>query len=353
MFKTLIRAVFPSMGQDRGLTPDYMSFERSREQACIEEEQASLKVKVASFVQSKPAPFLDYLFGSSEQSASEDPLSAFVSSKISELIQQPERLLAELPVMPTSVAKVVALLNEKSFDLNELIDVIEHEPSMAADMIKLANSSKYKRGDKHVTDLQRAFMFMGAEGLKEGVLQVFLQKFSASSNLYFKQFGEKIWAHGFNAAQYAQELAIDKLGRQEASTVYVVALLHNLGTMVIFQLMTEAFKYVDPDAHPSSANFKTLMSEQALKLTVTIAQYWRLPDSILHMLNAQMHLSEANVDGACCVSEAIHISEAKLLLDARRLTESSYIEYLQAHNVSHDSTQFALSLIKQDVSIAK
>jgi HD-like signal output (HDOD) protein len=62
---------------------------------------------------------------------------------------------------------------------------------MAADMIKLANSSKYKRGDKHVTDLQRAFMFMGAEGLKEGILQVFLQNFSASSNLYFKQFGEK------------------------------------------------------------------------------------------------------------------------------------------------------------------
>ena len=341
------------MGQDRGLTPDYMSFERSREKACIEEEKATSKVKVASFIQPKPEPFLDFLFGNSEQSTSEDPLSAFVASKINELIQQPNRLLAELPVMPTSVAKIVALLNEKSFDINELIDVIEHEPSMAADMIKLANSSKYKRGDKHVTDLQRAFMFMGAEGLKEGVLQVFLQKFSASSNLYFKQFGEKIWAHGFNAAQYAQELAVDKLGKQQASTVYVVALLHNLGTMVIFQLMTEAFKYVDPDAHPSSANFKKLMSEQALKLTVTIAQHWQLPDSILHMLNAQLQLSGANIDGAYFVSEAICISEAKLLFDARRITESGYIEYLETNNVSHDSTQFALSLIKQDVSIAK
>lgn len=349
MFKSLVQSVFPSVASDKGLTPDYSSFERSRVTTSEDPlEQQSKKLQAETVP--KAGPFYDYLFGDSSQQVAQDPLSSFVAEKINELIMQPQALLADLPVMPTSVATVISLLENKDFDLSELLDVIEHEPSMAADMIKLANTSKYKRGDNQVTDLQRAFMCMGAEGLKEGVVQVFLQKFSASSNLYFKQFGEKIWTHSFNSAQYSQKLAQKCLDPNDVNTVYLVGLLRNLGTMVIFQLMIEAFKYVDPDAQPNSASFKWLMAEQSVNLTITIAKHWQLPTKIIDILAAQAKDNKELVPGALCIFEANVISEAKCLFDGKRIGQETFAKYTEAKLIRDFAKEFALSLLPEPIN---
>lgn len=349
MFKSLVQSVFPSVASNQGLTPDYASFERTRvttSEDPLEEQSKKLQPETVP----KAGPFYDYLFGDSSQLTSQDPLSQFVANKINELILQPEALLADLPVMPTSVATVISLLENQDFDLNELLSVIEQEPSMAAEMVKLANSSKYKRGEKQVTDLQKAFMCMGAEGLKEGVVVVFLKKFSASSNLYFKQFGEKIWNHSFNSAQYSQKLAEQCLSPEDVNTVYLVGLLRNLGTMVIFQLMIEAFKYVDPDAQPNSASFKWLMAEQSLNLTITIAKHWQLPTKIIEILSAQSKDNKEQVAGALCIFEANIISEAKCLLDGRRIAPDIFAKYTDAKLSRDFAKTFALTLLPEPIN---
>ncbi len=349
MFKSLVQSIFPSVATEQEFTPDYTSFERSR--VTTEEDPLAIPSnKPQPNKIPKAGPFYDYLFGDSSQQLEQDPLSLYVANKINEIILQPQQLLEELPVMPTSVATVVSLLEDTEFNLDELLKVIEQEPSMAADMIQLANSTKYKRGDKQVTDLQRAFMCMGAEGLKEGVIQVFLQKFSASSNLYFKQFGEKIWQHSFTSAQFAQRLAQQYLSPSDANTVYLVGLLRNLGTMVIFQLMLEAFKHVDPDAQPSSASFKSLMAEQSVNLTVIIAKHWQLPSRIIDILEAQLKDDKESISGALCVFEANIISEAKSLFDGKRIATPTFEQYINTKLQRDFSKEFALSLLPEPIN---
>lgn len=339
MFKSLIKSVFPSFATGK-FEPDYASFERTRVNAATQEDAVAYVQKQSADVSPNAGAFYDYLFGDTSTLEQQDSLSEFVSAKINDIILNPTELLNDLPVMPTSVAKVISLLGNAEFDLSELIKVIEQEPSMAADMVKLANTSRYKRGDKEVTDLQRAFMYMGADGLKEGVIQVFLKKFSASSNLYFKQFGEKIWSHSFNSAQYAQQLASKVLTKEQANTVYLVALIKNLGTMVIFQLMIEAFKYVDPDAKPCSASFKWLMAEKSSGLTVTIAKHWQLPNQIIELLSIKSSVN----DEATCIFDGNFIAESKALFDAKRLIRAEYESKIDTLD-SASSKQFALSLL--------
>lgn len=347
MFKKLVKSVFSST--DKGFTPDYESFERSRQTANSQQETGAT-VQLQTQAVPKAGPFYDYLFGDSNKTAKHDPLSIFVSNKINQLIANPELLLADLPVMPASVAKVISLLENDGFDLPEMLKVIEQEPVVAADVIKLANSAKYKRGDKQITDLHRAFMCMGADGLQNGVLQSYIKKFSASSNLYFKQFGEKIWAHSFNSAQYSQKLAEHYLSSDEANTVYLVGLVRNIGAMIIFQLMLEAFKHVDPDARPNSANFKWLMADQSLNLTIAVAKHWNLPARIIDMLAVQTKDAKDQVPGALSVFEANIISEVKSLLDGRRITSETYQKYLEAKLVRDYSKQFALSLLPEPIN---
>ena len=348
MFKSLVKSVFSS-STNKGFTPDYESFERTRPKA-QDAQDLELKNQAQAPAIPKAGPFYDFLFGDSNQAHKQDPLSIFVSSKINEVILNPELLLQDLPVMPASVAKVISLLESDAFDLPDLLKVIEQEPVVAADVIKLANSVKYKRGDRQITDLHKAFMCMGAEGLKNGVLQSYVKKFSASSNLYFKQFGEKIWNHSFNSAQYSQQLAEHYLSREEANTVYLVGLLRNIGAMIIFQLMLEAFKHVDPDARPDSANFKWLMADQSLNLTIAVAKHWQLPNVIIEMLAAQGKDNRDLVPGALSVYEADIISQAKSLFDGRRIRADIYQKYTEAKLQRDYSKQFAMSLLPEPIN---
>lgn len=350
MFKKLVKTVFPSVSSNRSFTPDYESFARTREEQLEEFVVETTGRQMQADTLPKAGPFYDYLFGNAERNIDQDPLSLFVAKKINELVMNPEALLSDLPVMPTSVAKVMSIIDKDDFDLQELLKLIQQEPSVAADVIKLANTAKYKRGDREITDLHKAFMCMGAEGLKNGVFQTYLNRFSASSNLYFKQFGQKIWQHSHNSAIYSQLLAEKFLPEDEVNTIYLVGLIRNLGAMVIFQLLVDAFKHVDPDSQPNSASFKLLMAEQSLNLTITIAKHWNLPPKIIEILAAQNKDNKQQVAGALCVYEANIISEAMSLFFGRRINAEIYQKYIDAKLTRPESKAFAVSLLPESIN---
>lgn len=347
MFKKLVRTVFPSVAKNKGFTPDYGSFERTREENLAEfVAETTGRQWQHNRLPTTPA-FYDYLFGNSQQEIAQDPLSLYVANKINKLVLNPKTLIHELPVMPTSVIKVMSLIGQDDFDLPELLKLIKQEPSVAAGVIKLANTSRYKRGEQAVTDLHKAFMYMGAQGLKNGVIETYIKRFSVISNVYYKHFGEKIWQHSYHSALYSQLLAQQYLPEDEANTVYLVGLIRNLGTMVIFQLLVEAFKFVDPDATPNSASFKLLMAEQSLNLTMTIAKCWHLPAKIVDILAAQSKSNKAPVAGALCVYEANIISETMSLYRGNRIGAKAYQDTINAKLVRPDSKTFALSLLPE------
>lgn len=344
MFKSVVRGVFPSL-VTKGLIPDYFSFERTRPAGELDNE-ASTIVLPSSTNQSIPnptipsLPFYDYLFGDSQQQNAQDQLSEYVAEKLRQVIQAPDALLNALPVMPTSVTTAMQILQNDNFNVLELLQIIEKEPSMAADLVKLANTNQYKRGDKEVTDLHRAFMFMGAEGLVKGVVEVYLKQYAVSPSLYFRQFGQKIWQHSDSTAQLAKSLAQKCLPKDEVDTVYFVALLRNLGAMVIFQLMVDAFKYVDPDATPSSAHFKQLIATESISLVTRIAQHWQLPKTIIDILMQQNSTAPTELSGAALsVYEGNLISEAKALLESRRWQPTQYEKWLERKLFSAEAKQ--------------
>ena len=74
------------------------------------------------------------------------------------MIHTPEHILAEMPAMPASVNQLMLALNNQNFDLTAILKQVEKEPVIAAMLIKQANSAKYKRGVKPVSDIKTAFI---------------------------------------------------------------------------------------------------------------------------------------------------------------------------------------------------
>ncbi|MEZ8025477.1 HDOD domain-containing protein [Vibrio sp. 1F255] len=319
MFKRVLQALFSPFVYSKNKPSAEPAQQEQQQTVATDSVQSSIFVPPSSAQPSSlivdktlslhDGEFLDYLFGESRLRTESDPFSDFVACQIERLIRSPKALLNELPVMPASVTTLMGELQSDEFDVDALLRVIEREPSMAADVIKLANSAFYKRSEKQVTDLKTAFLNMGSQGLIEGVVNSYMKNFTPGNNIYWRHFGEKIWNHSVQTASFSKELMKDSSSQEEQAAAYFVGLIRNLGKMIIFQMMVEAFKHVDPSVPPNSLALKRLMNSYSIRLTYTIAKFWELPESVLTAIGYQESSRYECTPLGQAVFEANYLSE--------------------------------------------
>lgn len=228
--------------------------------------------------------FYDALFGQQSQSSADEELADYIAERIDLLLNKPSVILQALPVLPASLSEVISQLNNEAFDTNAIVHLLQHEPVIAAKVIQLANSPAYNRSGKAITDLKNAFMLLGANGVNEGVIRGFISQLIPQSDVYFKHYGQKIWQHSLLSAQIVKQLLSESEQQEKAAKGYLIGLVANLGNIIIYQLLSEAFSHVHPDASPSSTVFKTLLLKNARKLSYLIAKYWQFPTAITDVL---------------------------------------------------------------------
>ncbi|UTT86423.1 HDOD domain-containing protein [Vibrio pelagius] len=348
MFKSVLQALFPSpKGQPLKTSQDTVNHVRNQSQQQLAPSQHTLRADKP--LSPHEADFLNYLFGESRLNTESDPFSDFVAARIEKLILSPKALLNELPVMPASITTLMSEMKRDDFNVTTLLSVIDKEPSMAADMIKLANSARYRRSEKEVTDLKSAFMNMGSQGLIEGVINTYLKEFSPTLNIYWRQFGEKIWDHSLQTACYSRELLTNSTSKEDESTAYFVGLIRNLGKMIIFQVMVEAFHHVDPSVPPNSTAFKRLINCYSIKLTYTLAKFWELPEPVLLAIAYQESQKFAATPLAIAVREANYLSELQSLLRSKIIDLETFAKRSEQY-LTHPKSLARIETIKAEAA---
>ncbi|WP_166425560.1 HDOD domain-containing protein [Paraglaciecola sp. 20A4] len=287
--------------------------------------------------------FYDYLLGPSQTSTTLNPIEQYILTRVNQALKSPESVLTHFPVLPQSVIALTNLLNDPDFDLKAFIKVVEKEPSIATELMKKANSPAYKRGDKDITNLQQAFMFMGAKDIKEFVLNRFIKNLCQQKPIYFKTFGEKIWLHSQDVASIAKSLAAQR--KQNGDAAYTIGLMHDLGKVVIFQFMVEAFKKIDPDFKQDSLVFKKFLSEKSMRLSVELMKIWNMPKLIIEVVQEQVGVITEldNIEPlSATLFEANLISEISLSYLGGHIQPDELIPLLAQTKLRPDATKFLL-----------
>lgn len=344
MFKKLINALFKKNAANTAnlyYFEDLRKSEAPKEEAITDTQINNINnlsdkpFSYYSFEEQYQQAFYDYLFGKPDSLTTlhNDELSEFISDKVESLLKNPKLILDALPILPMSLSKIIEQLNNDDFDADVLISLIQQEPAIAAKVIELANSTYYNRNGKEVNDLKSAFMVLGAKGLSEGVINGFVNKLVPQSSIYFRQYGKKIWQHSLSTGINAKTLVAKSSIKSDAAQAYFIGLISNLGDVIIYQLMIDAFAVVHPDCQPNSALFKSIMAKNSKKLTYFIAKHWNFPSSILEVLALQTKVKRTallpalhkKLPIACYVYEAKLISELQLRM-AQETLDDEYIK---------------------------
>ncbi|NOY29319.1 MAG: HDOD domain-containing protein [Planctomycetes bacterium] len=155
--------------------------------------------------------------------------------------------LDKLHSSPVVALQVMELTKDPDFEMGDVARCLDHDPALAASILRLVNSSYYGLSDP-VMSLPHAVTYLGRRPLRLAVLSFGLVKTLVSGAP--AQFHQTYWKRSLTmaaAARKCAELSADP--EADADTAFAAGLLADLGMLVLAQLETEQYVEIakEPD----------------------------------------------------------------------------------------------------------
>jgi len=150
--------------------------------------------------------------------------------------------LKNLPPAPTVLPKLLRILNDENAFGDDVVELINLDSSLTAQIIRMSNSAFYAGGGS-ISDLSQAVNRLGFKEIYRTVTVICAKSFVGSSVESYQIEAEERWFNSV-ATGLAMELLADKLNILDTSTAYTLGLLHDIGKLAMNQLHGESYNEV-------------------------------------------------------------------------------------------------------------
>ena len=152
----------------------------------------------------------------------------------------------ELPTLPSTVTRLLAMFEDKSSNVSLVTEVIHRDPSLAAKILKVANSAYYGFSQK-ISDLERAVALLGFNMVKSLAVSIGVMKSLPSQNKS-SVLGKDLWLHSVTVALLMRKMGKHLYGKKDSEYLFILGLLHDVGMVVFDQFFNEEFQGVLKEA---------------------------------------------------------------------------------------------------------
>lgn len=218
-------------------------------------------------------------------------------------------------VLPEAVTKIKQLIDDDATSMNDIAEVINFDPAIMSQVLKISNSALYKFPST-ITTVSKAIQVIGTRSVYDlvlayGVAYAFkgLDKGVIDLN--------KFWELGVNCALLAKYFA-EEIGVKEPEKLFVCGLLHNLGELVLVQL--------NPDIAQKGSQISNRDKPHELQKKYLGFCYTDISAELLKLWGIPEDISE--------IISNIHTSESQAKSQEEKILQLSYI--LALNNVYGD-----------------
>ena len=238
----------------------------------------------------------------------------------------------ELPRLDPEIASVHEFLEADDFHMQEVADAVAVDPTVAAGVVRVANTAHYSRG-KTVGSLRDAVVRIGPKQVVAITLEVGVEGRFVTSVEPYSSLLARMWRNAVVTSRIAAELA-RQLRRRDPEKTQVAALFHNIGEMLTVQLLSEA-----PGVKaPSDEVIGALVEINHQRLGRKLTEKWMLPHSVRRLAGSHHDVrpgSESQEDKLV----------RQIVLAAWALATAAGYTYLPGHErVAPDSDLAAIGL---------
>ncbi len=203
-------------------------------------------------------------------------------SVVEKVIQQVDTI----EPMPFVVHEVLSLMGQRDVAASQIEELIAKDPSMAAEILKMANSPLYNPKGK-VKDLKQALVVLGNTAVLSLILTHYTSGEVKKDLPGYDVPAEEMWRHSLCVAILSQKMA-EKL-KLEQGVAYAAGLLHDVGKTILgLYLQDQAQEIVRMVLEaPKREKLSFLQAERHVlgmdhaELGGRIAEKWQLPEEII------------------------------------------------------------------------
>ncbi|MEE2829894.1 MAG: HDOD domain-containing protein [Myxococcota bacterium] len=153
--------------------------------------------------------------------------------RIAEIIEVLHSGEIQLPTIAPIAMDLQALLRRPTAGVESIVGVVEQDPAVASDVLRLANSSRY-RAIVPITTLRNACLRLGNKTVVALAQEALLRDLFALGAGPVQQLARAMWENVIVTSQGARRIAIAK-GMEDADEIQVAAMFHNLGELVLLR----------------------------------------------------------------------------------------------------------------------
>ena len=239
------------------------------------------------------------------------PEASFDKEKRRILIQR----IQELPTLPSTISKIIELVESKSSTSEDLARVISKDQSISSLILKLVNSAFYGHL-RQISSISHAIVILGYTTVRTMALGVSI--FNASPSKKTAAFDRsKFWIHSIGVGTITRRIATHAPARDgmDMESVFLSGLLHDIGKVIFDHYFSKEYNDVAESAlknhvwiGESESSFFGINHAEA---GYYLAQKWQFPSTVISAIKS--HHAPASYDGeaeramACMVNLADYL----------------------------------------------
>jgi putative nucleotidyltransferase with HDIG domain len=188
----------------------------------------------------------------------------------------------DLPAVPASVVRCMALLRENDFSLRQAAQAIEREPLLAARVLAVSNSATFG-GLAPVRNVMQAATRLGADNLRVVLFEVMASHVFVSVDPEIRQACIGLWQHSRVVAATSRQLSY-MVDAGDAGDAYVAGLLHDIGKPILASLLVKAENRLlgtRTDVWPGPETWMAIVQAGHRAVGAALAQKWSLPEAVI------------------------------------------------------------------------
>lgn len=196
------------------------------------------------------------------------------------------------------VTEILRIIKDESSSARDLRNIVEKDPPLCANVLKLANSAQYGY-PKSISDIQEAIICIGFDAVRELALNQKVCELFMKEDTIHGYSRLSLWKH-CSAVALCCKMIYRREFRERGDNIYVAGLLHDLGIIVEDQFFREMFeqalkKSAQEEINLYTAEKATLKIDHAA-ISRAVADDWDFPDELVHAMGFHHEPTEVEED---------------------------------------------------------
>lgn len=186
--------------------------------------------------------------------------------------------LSELPVFHSVAVRLQQALAKRDFTIDEVLDLISEDQSLAGKVLKVANSSFYA-GLSKVATIKEAIVRLGAQEIANVAMMTSQFEAYKSSNEILNNNMQGLWGHAFSCAVGAKWLA-RKAGYPDlASQAFMGGLLHDIGKLALLKVLDDIIRSGESRITLTKPLIDEILISMHEEVGYNLMRSWCLPET--------------------------------------------------------------------------